>query len=634
MRSLSLFYKGSSKKASLSLSAPGRRIVSPLIDATIESAAEIIEKWSTEYSTSSNFYSLFNESKREAREFVRRVKDLQKAMDLLILEDANAEQSQRAQNLMKIAMKRLRKEFYQILSMNRAHLDPEPVSSRSSDEFGTSDHSSDEDGGGARHRASDSITEMEEVSINAMADLKSIADCMLAAGYAKECGSMYKTLRKSIIDEAMYRLGIEKISPSTAKKMSWEVVELKTQTWLEALKVSMTTLFNGERVLCDHIFLSSDAIRESCFSNISNDGALLLFGFPEMVAAKDKKNPPPEKIFRLLEMYRGIDENSHAIRSIFSLSSSSAVISRASNSLNQLSEMIRSLMADFENGIQKDTSKTVVRAGGVHPLTVLAMNYLSLLADHCDVLADILMRSPPLEKSLLPESYFNVSESDGSPASEIRIRFAWLILVLLCKIDAKSESYKDFSVQYLFLANNLQHVVSCVHGSWSMRNLLGDDWIARHFDKARQFAASYERLAWGSVASALTKNPSSPESVMECFETFAASFESAYKKESACVVPDPNLRDEMKMSIARKLVPIYREFYYTHRNTVVMAGNEAGMKLALVVRFTPDDVENYLSGLFFGKGILENTHPTLSSISVSYASSTSPNRRSRSCRRF
>ncbi|XP_010543895.1 PREDICTED: exocyst complex component EXO70B1-like [Tarenaya hassleriana] len=260
----------------------------------------------------------------------------------------------------------------------------------------------------------------------------------------------------------------------------------------------------------------------------------------------------------------------------------------------------------------------------------LRLHHLSLLSDYNTVLADILAGSPPPEKSLLPESYFDVVESDDSPATELTIRVAWLILVLLCRIDHKAKHYKDLSLTYIFLANNLQHVVSRA-GSSNLKHLLGEDWVVRHFAKVRQFAASYERLAWGPVASSLPENSiaaaMSPEEVKDLFEAFNASFESAYGKQSACVVPDPKIRDEMKTSVARKLVTIYREFYYTHRSTVALAGGENGaMNVRLVVRFTPEDIGNYISALFIEKGSFGNERVLPS---PSSSSSTSPSSRGR-----
>ncbi|XP_013724055.2 exocyst complex component EXO70H1-like [Brassica napus] len=584
---------------------PRQSLESAAAYGIIESAADIIERWNTETSTFAKVTSMFYEDKAEAMVFIERVNNLQKTMDLLVSEDPNSERLMRAQRLMEIAMKRLQKEFYQILSMNRAYLDPESVSTRSSLTSARSSYSDfpeDDDS----NTVGDSIVEVEEAASSVMTDLRSIAECMIGSGYAKECVIIYKTIRKSIIDEGVYRLDVEKISTAKAKKMSWEEMEIKIRSWLEAVKVSMETLFKGERILCDHVFESSDAIRESCFSEISREGAILLFGFPGIVSAKiiSKKSSPPEKIFRLLDMYSSIAGNWRAIESIFSFESTSVVRSQALKSLVSLSESIRSQLRHFESRIEKDSSKVVVQGGGVHPLTTSAMNHISLLADYSNVLVDILAGSPPPDRTLLPESYFNVSDSDESPSSELAIRFAWLILVLLCKIDRKANYYKDCSVQYLFLTNNLQHVVSRARCS-NLKQLLGDDWVRRHVAKIKQFSDSYKRLAWGPVLATLPENRAvelSAEEVKERFEKFSESFERAYGKQSVCVVPDSELREEIKLSIARKLVPIYREFYNTRRSVVVAGAGGGVRNLSSVVRFTPEDVESHLSYLFSGEG--------------------------------
>ncbi|KAF2288767.1 hypothetical protein GH714_012386 [Hevea brasiliensis] len=481
-----------------SLSTPRRSFSESIMEQTIEAASNVIMKWNPETSTFARVTSLFYENKREAMQFLKCVTDLQKAMHLLVSDGSSHGRIVRAQNLMQIAMKRLQKEFYQILSTNRAYLDPESVSARSSRASTRSSISDYDDEGFADDEiraAGDSISEVEQVSSIAMADLRSIAECMISSGYAKECVNVYKIIRKSIIDEGIYRLGVERMSPSQINKMDWAALDLRIKNWLEAVKISLRTLFNGERILCDHVFSISDSIRESCFSEISREGANLLFGFPELVA-KTKKSPM-EKIFRVLDMYTAISEN-------------------------------------------------------------------------C-ILSDIISDWPPLAKSSLPKSYFDSPESDDTPAPPISVRFAWLILVLLCKLDGKAKHYKDY--------------------------LLGEEWITKHEAKVRQFAANYERLAWSGVRViageyiGLHLAGGSQESL----KRFNSSFEAAYRKQSSCIVSDPKLRDEVKVSIARKLTPVYREFYGK-----VMVTVEGKRNIRIFVRYAPEDLETYLSNLFFG----------------------------------
>ncbi|KAB1209232.1 Exocyst complex component EXO70A1 [Morella rubra] len=123
-----------------------------------------------------------------------------------------------------------------------------------------------------------------------------------------------------------------------------------------------------------------------------------------------------------------------------------------------------------------------------------------------NVLGDIFADWPPPLRSSLFESYFDCSLSDDSPAPLISMRISWLILVLLCKLDGRAERYKDVSLSYIFLTNNLQHVVSTVQMS-NLHYLLGEEWITKHEVKVKQFAANYERLAWSKVITSLPKNP-------------------------------------------------------------------------------------------------------------------------------
>ncbi|XP_044474398.1 exocyst complex component EXO70H1-like [Mangifera indica] len=564
----------------------------------LESATAMITKWDPDSSTFARVTSLFYEDKREAMEFLKCINDLQKGMHLLVSEDSASEKLIQAQNLMQIAMKRLQKEFYQILSINRAHLDPESVSTRSSRSARSSISDYEDDGSPEDDDvqvAGDFITEVEEVSSIAMADLKSIADCMISAGYAKECISIYKVIRKSIIDEGIYRLGVDRVSNSQINKMDWETLDFKISNWLDAVKIAMRTLFNGEKILCDHVFASSDHIKKSCFSDISKEGAMLLFRFPELVA-KTKKSPP-EKIFRLLGMYTVMAENWPEIESIFAHESISNVRLQALNSLVKLSDSVRAMISNFESSTQKESSKFQVAGGGVHPLTVQTMNYLSLLADYSNVLTDILADWPPPAKSSFPELYSDNPESTDGQVPAITLHVAWLILVLLCKLDTKAELYKDVSLSYLFLANNLQHVVSKVRTS-NLQHLLGEEWTHRHEAKVRQFAANYERVAWDQVSKSLPDNPTAaitPDQAKDYLKNFQSSFEQAHKQQSSFIVADPKLRDEIKVSIGRKLVAKYREFYDKHM-LIVREERNGGM----VVRFCPEDVGNYLSDLFFG----------------------------------
>ncbi|KAL5581095.1 hypothetical protein UlMin_013537 [Ulmus minor] len=601
----SIFSKSSSpspasspSRSTIPPSSPHRTFSESLMEENLEIAQAFIAKWDSDESSFAKVNSLFHGDRSEARQYLNSIKDLQSTMHFFISQDSGSEKLVRAQTLMQTAMKRLQKEFYQILSSNRANLDPESVSNHSSRTSTISSLSDFEDEIEEEFRVTgESISEVERVSMAAMADLKSIADCMISAGYGKECVKIYKIIRKSIVDEGLYRLGFEKMSLSQVQKMDWEVLELRIKNWLNAMKVAVKTLFYGERILCDHVFSASLSITESCFAEITREGAMALFGFPEMVGKFKKLSP--EKMFRILDLYEAITNLFPEIEFIFSFESMSAVLTQAVNSLIKLGEAVRMMLSDFEAAIQKDSSKTAVPGGGVHPLTRYVMNYISFLSDYSQTLSDIVADWPLTTQSPLPESYFGSLDSDDGSSSSITMRFAWLILVVLCKLDGKTELYKDVALSYLFLANNLQYVVVKVCNS-NLKFLLGEDWIAKHESKVKQYTSNYQRMGWSKVFASLPEDPTaeiSPDQAKSYFKRFNAAFEEAYRKQTSWLVADSKLRDEIKVSVVNRLVPVYRAYYEKHR---VGLARECGSDS--LVRYAPENLANYLSDILYGVG--------------------------------
>ncbi|WVY99519.1 hypothetical protein V8G54_025589 [Vigna mungo] len=525
-----------------------------LLDENIEIARSIISKWDlipSSHQTSSikpATVPLFSNTRQEAKQYLKAVTSLQSTMHHLVALDSSSESLVQAQFLMQLAMKRLQTEFYRILAENKDNLDPESVIStdrRSSSVSEDEDNFSEDEyrfAGGS-------------VSTVAMADLKAIAECMVSAGYSKECVKIYIIMRKSILDEALYHLGVERLSFSQVQKMDWGVLESKIKCWVNSVQVAVQTLFRGEKSLCDYVFGSAERkIADSCFAAICGDGAATLFGFPDNVA-KCKKTT--EKMFRMLDLYNAICENQQQIESIFSSESTSSIILQVCASKARLGEAIRTMLINFESAIHKESSKIPVPGGGIHPVTRYVMNYIAFLADYKDALSEIVADWP---QNPLPESYYRSCDREGvNRSSGIAERIAWLILGLLCKLDAKAELYREVALSYLFLANNMQYVVVKVRTS-NLGLILGDHWLTKHELRVKEYVSKYEGVGWSKVLSTPPENPTA-EQARAILESFMFAFREACRAQSSWVVPDPNLRDEIKASIATKFEPIYKVFF-------------------------------------------------------------------------
>lgn len=173
-------------------------------------------------------------------------------MHRLVTVNASSEKLVYAHNLMKSAMKLLESEFRRVLNSNRDYLDPESVSVRSShrsSRLSTStttsvSDSEDEISYEENHHPDDH--RFSGGDSDAMDDLKTIADCMISTGYAKECVKVYKTVRRSIVEETLRTLAVERLTLHQVQKMDWETLESKIRSWLRAAKLAVRSLFFGE----------------------------------------------------------------------------------------------------------------------------------------------------------------------------------------------------------------------------------------------------------------------------------------------------------------------------------------------------------------------------------------------------
>ncbi|XP_074587888.1 exocyst complex component EXO70H1-like [Curcuma longa] len=534
------------------------------LEAEVAAAEAVVVKWDPNSSAYAKITSLFYEDRVEAGRFVAHVSALQRRM----LDVASAGDSSllshpslaRAQTLMQAAMRRLEKEFYQILAANRDLLDPESVSVRSA-RSSVSDLDPWDDDEAAATAVGDSAT---------IDDLRAIANAMVFAGYGKECVRIYRTFRKSIVDDGLSRLGFELRLQSY--KMDWPALEVKIRSWLAAARVAVRTLFHGERVLVDQVFADSDVVREAVFSTITGD-AVQFFAFPELVARSIKRSH--DKLFRLLDMHDALAELWPEVELVFSFESTASVRTQVAASLAKLTEAARVALADFESAIMKEPSRSPVPGGRVHPMIRYAMNYLALLADYHPSVTEIFDAWPP------PSPH---SVSATSPPDLV----ARLIETLLLKLDGKADAYRDAALSHLFMANNLQYVVNKV-GSCALRGILGEDWSARHAAKARHHLARHERVAWGPIAAMVPATEvSSAAEAREQMRGFGAALEEALAAQAEWAVVDAAMREETRARVREMVVPAYRGF---HSRWLSAAAGGAGFP-------SPDEVWDRLGGLF------------------------------------
>lgn len=592
-----------------------------VLDENLDSAEKLILKWDMASSEAAKQSMIFEGQPQEAEKYLKTVDELQKLMESVSLPQADVH---KAQNVLQIAMVRLEEEFRNLLLVHSEPLDPElvlnPASMASSRSLNESyrdrpSHSSDDDEAeeeeeeAVSHPLADKVCEMDLIPQDVIPDLHRIAERMVAAGYARECMQVYGSIRKSMVDESFLRLGIEKLSIGDVQRLEWETLEVKIKKWIRAAKVCIRMLFASEKRLCEQVFDGLDSVGETCFSELAKGATMQLFNFSEAIAISRRS---PEKLFKILDLYETLSELLPDIEMVFSDELCANVKTQASEILTRLGEAARGIFTEFENAIQRETSRTPIPGGTIHPITRYVMNYISFISDYKETLMKLIVNKPSQTSKLLPEGLIDLigeydKGSDSDDQSVLSLHLVWTTLILQNNLEGKSKVYKDISLSHIFLMNNVHYIVQKVKGS-DLRALIGDDWLRKHSGKVRQYATNYQRATWMKVLSCLRdeglhvggsfSSGVSKTALKERFKSFNAAFEEVHRSQSTWIVPDAQLREELRISIAEKLLPAYRSFFGRFKNHL-----ESGRHSEMYIKYSPEDLENTLLDFFEGSPV-------------------------------
>lgn len=547
----------------------------------------------------------------EASEYLQAVDEVRtftENLETLQLKNVGLQENEslcRAHSILQKAMARLEEEFVHLLVQHRQPLELDHTSFRSMEEDVVDDYStstfndesielrSQMDSG----RSSERFV-IDLIQPNAITDLKCIADAMFMSNYDRECCQAYISIRKDVLDECLSVLHVEKLSIEEALTMDWNVLNSKIKRWNRAMKIFIRVYLASERRLCDHIFGDlPGSVSGTCFVDTSKGSLLQLLNFGEAIAIG---RPLPDRLFRLLDMHECLAGLIPDIKDLFPEESGSYILTECREVLWRLGESIRATFNEFKNAIQKDMSTTPFAGGGIHHLTRYVMNYMNVLPEYRETLDLLLEGHDGKEVVSLSE------DDDGSDSfcsiSPLGRGLISVTSVLEANLYGKSMLYIDASLQHFFMMNNIYYMVKKVKES-DLRALLGHDWIRAHNVKFRQHALNYERISWKLILSFLkdegvfSPGSSYPSKTVlkERFKGFNLAFEEIYKIQTAWLIPDEQLRDDLRISISLRVLQAYRTFtgrYQVHLDSV--------RHREKYVKFCQDDLQNYLLDLFEG----------------------------------
>ncbi|XP_022739930.1 exocyst complex component EXO70E2-like [Durio zibethinus] len=555
----------------------------------------------------------------EAVKYLNAVDEARKLTERLENQCLNSEEDKgflrRAHDVLQIAMQRLEEEFKHMLAQHRQPFEPEHMSFRSSEDDAVDEGSIVSFGDDSIEESTlrDSISRNSEEYIidlvhpDVIPDLKCIANLMFLSNYDHECCQAYVIVRKDALDECLFNLEMEKLSIEDVLKMEWHTVNSKMKRWVRAMKVFVRPYLSSEKWLCDQIFAEVGSVNLVCFVEAAKSSMLQLLNFAEAISISPHQ---PEKLVRILDMYEVLADHLPDIDALFLDEAGSSVRIEYHEVLKRLGDSVRATFLEFENAIASNTSTSPFAGGGIHHLTRYVMNYIRLLADYDDTLNLLLKHkdgaaATPVSSDISPATEEESMSKDFSGScSPVALHLQSLTSILEANLYEKSKLYRDASLQHFFLMNNIHYMAQKVKNS-ELRLLFGDKWIRKHNWKFQQHAMDYERATWSTILSLLKDESNSSTSsisktlLKERLRSFYVAFEEVYKTQTAWLIPDVQLREDLRISTSLKVIQAYRTFVGRQMHHI-------GEKH---IKYNAEDLQDYLLDLFDGsQKSLHNPH--------------------------
>ncbi|XP_062116716.1 exocyst complex component EXO70E2 [Humulus lupulus] len=505
---------------------------------------------------------------------------------------------QRAESLLQTAMSKLEEEVDYILHQHKQYFEPEDMSFRSCGSdvmYDESFVSVEEDPQEEALRRNSSGSESEDYLVDlvrphVMPHLKSVTNIMFASNYAEEFCQAFIKARKEALDTYWVSLGMETFSIEDVLKMEWKSLHYEIKRWSWIMKIIIRVYLPSEKRLCDQILGEFGYVSSHCFMEISKALLMYLLNFGEAVVMGDYK---PEKLFRLLDMYEVLGDLLFDIDHLLLAELGSDIRIEFHDLLEKLGDFSRVTFSEFRHAIACSTSTTPYKGGGIHPLTKYVMNYIKALVEFGDTL-NVLLKDQSSASSEDPNSVFELEnmQEDSSTLTSCPTAYNLqsIASTLESNLNNRSKLYNNGALQNMFLMNNINYIVQKVKTS-KLRLFFGDVWIREHMAKVQQQATGYERTSWSSAVSLIRSQDGHtlPKEIFkEKCRRFSVAFEEVYRNQTAWYIPDPQLREDLQISISQKVIQAYRSF--TGRNS----NDEKHIK------YTADELENFLLHLFEG----------------------------------
>uniref|UniRef100_A0A0E0A7S9 Exocyst subunit Exo70 family protein n=1 Tax=Oryza glumipatula TaxID=40148 RepID=A0A0E0A7S9_9ORYZ len=411
--------------------------------------------------------------------------------------------------------------------------------------------------------------------------LKEIAELMMLAGHESNLSHAYGEIRNSTLMQCLCLFGVQidlnRAPSESGFNMLLDLDGQKMKIWIQALRVIIGTVLPEERQACTQIFGSDSKVEEDCFARATTRFIQQLFAFGSLIAnVKDKQYEKVPLLIQMLEEFLKLKPSIEALRYG---DAKDAISQEADMLLEKLREEAVHLLLKFsEAQINHESydNETIVLNGSVLSFPQYTMDIIKLLVGYSDML-----------NIILPVEVGGVGTVTTSPWKSYVLT---LLTRLQLNIEEKSKSYKDKCLRNVFLMNNAMYVLEKAR-SPDLKILLGDNWVTKQLVQVEQHATAYLRASWTEPLFQLGISYIERRLILtKRIKNFNSIFGEISKVQTTWKVPNPQLRQHLRLVILQQVIPAYRAF-------LGRFGNLVNLKF---IKYTPEDIENNVLDLFEG----------------------------------
>ncbi|XP_027333706.1 exocyst complex component EXO70B1-like [Abrus precatorius] len=349
---------------------------------------------------------------------------------------------------------------------------------------------------------------------------------MVEAGLEKKCCRVYSRCRRKFLKEWLSRFRLHEMNMNGVDKME------KIEKWIKALNVAVKILFPNEKKLCDRVFFGFSSATDTSLIEVCTKLTIRLLSFIDTFATERHSLSLLSSI--IPKVFKTLRDLIPEFESLFS--------DPYSVSLRHVRMFwgILPLKMEFNNLISRDMAQEGVLDGRVQRITIEVMDRLYELS-----------RKLTVEKQM------------KSPL--VSLHMASFICMLESNLEAKSKTYTDPAMGYVYMMNNLR-CIEQIARQRELKNILGDDWFPKTKEKIQKSLELYQLSSWNKVLNILKLDnelvvPSVVAELMKIkLSLFNLHFEEICNIQSTWSVFDEQLREQIIILLESTLLPAYGKF--------------------------------------------------------------------------